>query len=73
MQGKDTTVGHGPANGFATHGSGRPRTQLDEAAAHDLCEQACPTASDWSGRLESCYGSEGWRFESLQTHLRARH
>ena len=27
------------------------------AAIPDPYEQACPTATDWSGRPESCYGS----------------
>ena len=40
--------------------------ELDQAIASNPCEQACPTTTDWSGRPESCYGSEGWGFESLR-------
>src|SRR5439155_17383442 len=53
-------------NGFANNGRGQLRMHLDQATAIDPCEQARATTTDWSGRLKSCYGSEGWGFESLR-------
>jgi hypothetical protein len=42
------------ANGFANHRGGQPRMLLDKPTAYIPSEQACLTAMDWSGQLESC-------------------
>ena len=39
---------------------------MEKATAYIPSEQACPTTTDWSGKPESCYGSEGRGFESLR-------
>ena len=33
---------------------------LDQTARLKAREQGYLTVTDWSGRLESCYGLEGW-------------
>ena len=35
--------------------------ELDQATASDPCKQACPMTTGWSGRPESCYGSDALR------------
>ena len=43
------------------NGRGQPRMELDQATASDPCKQACPITTGWSGRPESCYGSDAPR------------
>ena len=57
------------ANGFTNNGPGRAWILLEPITVHMPYEQVRPTSVDDPGRFESCYGSEGWGFESL----RARH
>ena len=57
------------ANGFANNTPGHSRMSVDRLNIRRRPQQANPTIMDESGRFKSCYGSEGWGFESL----RARH
>ena len=64
---RSATRWHGDlANGFANNGPGRTWTRLVSLTGCMPGQQSNRQLMDDAGRSGSCYGSEGWGFESLR-------